>query len=149
MSDAFAIELSTAHPLRQAFRGTLDRSAAAVAALRAAGILPPDPSAPKPDPKPSLGPDPPQESIDYELGLTRDDAGYNFGLSAAQANWPDLRTLRLSRAVGFDVTPLIHFWGACPPAKPRACPRALSLSPTAAPPHPNSSTSGRTLEPSG
>merc|ERR1719460_2534696 len=42
------------------------------------------------------------------------DPKYNFGLAFGQASWPDIRTLRLSKKAGYDLTPLIHFWGIFP-----------------------------------
>jgi hypothetical protein len=55
-----------------------------------------------------------QENSDYMRGVRWQDPEYNFGLAANQANWPDIRTLRLSISVGYDLTPLIHFWGIFP-----------------------------------
>ncbi|GMI38455.1 hypothetical protein TeGR_g13725, partial [Tetraparma gracilis] len=55
------------------------------------------------------------ENLDAELG--REEAGARFGLGAA-----DSRTLRLGIACGYDVSPLIDWWGVHPeePAKLRA-----------------------------
>jgi len=51
-----------------------------------------------------------QENIDYEAGT----AETNFAGPKAVLKGTDQRTLRFSAAAGFDLTPLIHFWGIRP-----------------------------------